>query len=88
MARCLLVLALFFNPAYSNEVIDQAAHTGIGFVSSYGLSMVIGPFAIPVVVGAAYLRELKQHKGKPDGKGSIRDMSYWTIGATLGAVIR
>jgi|GEM_PF-3360394 len=85
MARSLLILVLLLNPVHANEAIDQAAHAGIGFAASYGLSMFIGPFAIPVVVGAAYVRELKQHEGKPDGEGSIRDMAYWSIGAALGA---
>lgn len=84
MARYLLILALLANPAYSSEVVDQAAHAGIGFAASYGLGMVIGPLAFPVVVAAAYAREYKQHDGNPDGEGSIRDMSYWAIGAAIG----
>jgi hypothetical protein len=44
----------------------------------------VGPYSIPIVIAAAFAREVYQHNEIPDGEGSNRDMFYWTMGAVSG----
>ena len=72
----------------TQEVVDQTAHFVLGGGAAFGLTYIVGVFALPAVVGAAYVRELSQHDWKhPQGKGSARDMRYWFYGALIGTTI-
>lgn len=93
MNKYILIVVLML-PGFSqgavfnqDEVIDQSLHFGIGAVATCALTHVFGGFALPVVVGAAFAREVYQHEGIPTGEGSARDLTFWTLGSVTGLVV-
>ena len=69
------------------QLIDQSAHFFVGALASYGMSFLLGWWAIPFVIILALLRELIQHLDFDLGSGSAIDMLFWILGAGTGGLL-
>jgi len=67
------------------QLVDQSAHVVFGALVAAALALVLPWYAaFGLMMVAAFVRELAQHRGFNLGAGSALDLAFFAVGGVLG----